>query len=289
MSKISMPQIFSVETVLGCNLRCVECAIGAKLVNRKYGMMSYETFDQIAQKIEPYCKMLYLHIWGEPLLNRDIIPMIKRASRFSRTNISTNANMLDKEYAEQLISSGVSEIIVSIDGISQEVYEQYRVKGDLNKALMGLTHLVARNIKTGNRVAISPQFIVFEHNKHEMAEFAAMCKSLNLVPSFKAPYLRKNSILKDSGIPGLVRDKSSDLLMRKKKMATCKDPQDVFTILLDGSVVPCCYDHNGDMIMGNILNDTVEEIWHSEKYNKFRNDMASGNIPDFCQNSCLQW
>lgn len=284
-----LPHIFSVETVLGCNLRCAECAIGAKLVQRKYGMMPFDVFAQIAKKIEPYCDLLYLHIWGEPLLNREILPMIELASRFTRTNISTNANMLDRDYAKQLINSGVSEVIVSIDGMSQAVYEHYRVRGDLQKAIAGLRHLVTCNIQAGNRVAISPQFIVFEHNKHEMAAFAEMCKSLNLVPSFKAPYLRKNSVLKDSGIPGLVRETAADEAARRKLMATCQDPRNVFTILLDGTVVPCCYDHNGDMAMGNILDSTVEEIWHSEKYNNFRDSIASGDIPDFCLTHCLQW
>lgn len=286
---MDMPQIFSIETVLGCNLRCVECAIGANLVERKYGVMSFETFSQIAQKVQSHCKLLYLHLWGEPLLNKDILPMIKLASAFSRTNISTNANMLDKDYAKKLINSGVSEIIVSIDGMSQDVYGRYRVRGDLKKAIMGLTHLATYNIKTGNKVAISPQFIVFEHNKHEMAEFATLCQSLGLVPSFKAPYLRKCSKLKDSGLPGLVRDVATDEAQRRKNMMHCNNPKNVFTILLDGTVVPCCYDHNGDVVMGNILTNTVEEIWHSERYNKFRNNMAAGNIPNFCMQNCLQW
>lgn len=282
-----MPTIFSVETVLGCNLRCVECAIGANLVNRKYGMMSYESFALIAKKIAPYCKMLYLHIWGEPMLNPDIIPMIKLASNFSRTNISTNANTLDKDHAKELITSGVSEIIVSIDGMSQNVYEQYRKKGNLNKAIMGLTYLASLNLQQGNKVNIIPQFIVFHHNKHEMPEFADLCKSLNLIPSFKAPYLRANSKLKSSGLPGLVRKIEPDKQKRLTNMSQCRDPHDVFTILLDGTVVPCCYDNNADMNMGNIFNNTVEEIWTSEKYNDFRKNLSIGNAPVFCQQNCL--
>jgi len=249
--------------------------------------MSLDDFSIIAEKIQSYCKLLYLHIWGEPLLNPHIIQMIKIASEFSKTNISTNAILLNKNLAADLINSGVSEIIVSIDGMSQNVYEHYRVKGNLQKAILGFTYLVNYNARHGNKVQIIPQFIVFKHNMHEMPAFSELCKSLKLKPSFKAPYLRKNSILKSSGIPQFERYIAKDPQTRYNNMATCRDPKDVFTILLDGSAVPCCYDHDGSIIFGNIFKQSVQEIWLSEKYMEFRNALESGCPPSFCQQNCL--
>lgn len=119
---MDFPHIFSIETVLGCNLHCIECAIGSNIISRKYGMMSFNQFNIIAEKMKKYCTYAYLHLWGEPMLNPDIIKIIEIASKFTRTNISTNANSIDKIKAKQLIHSGVSDIIVSIDGMTQNIY-----------------------------------------------------------------------------------------------------------------------------------------------------------------------
>ena len=129
-----MPTTFTVETILGCNLKCPECALGGGFIHRKMGWMRFDQFKIIARKIKPYCDYLYLHIWGEPLLNRDIFRIIAYASDFTKTNISTNGMLITPEIAEKLIQSGVTDIIVSIDGVSQGVYSRYRVGGRVENA-----------------------------------------------------------------------------------------------------------------------------------------------------------
>ncbi len=282
------PTLFSIETMLGCNLGCVECAIGAGLVRRKYGYMRFEQFAVIAEKIKPYCTYAYLHLWGEPMINPDIIPIIQLASTFTKTNISTNANILDESLAEKLICSGVTDIIVSIDGMSQRTYGIYRRRGNLSKALLGLTYLVKFNMLTGGKVNIISQFVVFDHNKHEMEKFYNFCKEIGLDPSFKAPYIRNNSYLQYSGIQQFERKICDDEEVRKKNMSTC-NVDDSFTILLDGSVVACCYDHNGKTSFSNIFFHSVEEIWNNEKYSAFRNNLKSRNTPSFCTADCLMF
>lgn len=280
------PGKFAIETVLGCNLRCVECAVGSELVQRKHGVMSYERYLAVMEKISAHASYIYLHRWGEPMLNPDIYAMIAHASRTCRTNISTNGVLMDDAAAKKLITSGVSEIIVSIDGMTQAVYEKYRRNGDVRKALSSLVHLVKYNRLYGDRVDISPQFIVFEHNRHQMREFSEMCGKLGLRPIFKAPYLRGTSRLKASGIPGLVRVKAERPQERRDAMKSC-GVDTVTNILLDGSVVPCCYDHNAEMTFGNIFRESLEDIWDKATYVAFRDAVVTGNAPLFCMKNCL--
>ncbi|MDR2819182.1 MAG: SPASM domain-containing protein [Desulfovibrio sp.] len=283
---MAMPSTFAVETVLGCNLRCRECAVGANLVKRKYGHMKFEQFRIIAEKIRPYCKYLYLHLWGEPMINPDILAMLRLASEFTKTNISTNANTLDDNLAKDLIRSGVSDIIVSIDGVTQRTYSTYRKRGDINKALLGLTRLVHHNIRYGNHTAIMPQFIVFDHNKHEMELFRDLCNTIGLNPVFKAPYIRRDSLLKDSGIEQYKRNISRNISIRRHNMKSC-NIHNSFVILLDGSTVPCCYDHNGDIVFGNIYTHNIDDICNTDQYINFINAVLNGNSPEFCINNCL--
>ena len=281
------PKTVIFETVLGCNLRCPECAVGGKIVKRKYGQMSLAQYHVLIEKVRPYVEYLYLHLWGEPMLNKDIFQMLRHASAFTKTNISTNANLLDARMARDLIESGVSDIIVSIDGITQDTYAIYRRRGQVGAALRGLAYLVNANRRHGNRVNINPQFIVFEHNVHEMEAFGKLCRELGLSPVFKAPYLRPDSQLRATGLRQYTRRVEPDPEARRQAMRQCPNARDVLTVLLDGQVVACCYDHNGLTNFGNLYTQSLEEIWESPGYKAFRQGVRDGSPGPFCQDQCL--
>lgn len=284
-----MPEIFTIETTLACDLRCPECAIGGGMIRRDKRMMSFEQFRIIADKIRPYARYVYLHMWGEPLLNPDIFRMISYTAQFARTNISTNGMSLTRDKAEALISSGISEVIVSIDGVSQEVYEQYRVGGDVRKTFESLEILAETNLRHGGRVAISPQFVVFRHNQQEMEEFSRRCTALGLQASFKAPYLRNGSRFSYSDFPEFHRPQFDDVALLRTAMRECQNPREVFTVLADGSVVICCHDYEGVTCFGNIFRQEVMEIWNSPEYAGLRRAVLEGRAPDFCVNNCMTW
>lgn len=287
--KNALPSIFSIEINVTCNLKCPECALGGNLITRKKDCLSFEEFKVIADKVRPFVKYMYIMIWGEPLLNKDLIAMIKYASKFTKTAISTNGMLLTHEKAEQLITSGLSELIVSIDGATQAVYEKYRVGGNLQKAFESLKILNNLNIKYGNKVRIIPQFIVFKHNQHEMDSFKKICNSIGLKSSFKSPYIHRGSIFLNSDLQEYTRKSYKDKSEVSKAMRECQDTRKVFTILLEGTVVACCYDYNGITNFGNIYKQEVLEIWNSQKYMNFRRVILQGNTPEFCLQNCLQY
>lgn len=281
------PTTFTLETVLGCNLRCPECAVGGGLVKRPYGQMSMEQYLTLAEKIRPHAQYVYLHLWGEPLLNKDIFSMVRHAGEFARTNISTNANLLDPAKARELIQSGVTDIIVSIDGVTQPVYETYRRRGDVSKAIRGLVLLAQFNARRASPAHITPQFIVFEHNLAEKDAFAQLCAEIGLAPSFKAPYLRPGSALKATGLPGLTRAVAQDPAARAQAMRACPNVRDVMTVHLDGRAVACCYDHNGATGFGNLYTQSLEDIWNAPAYRDFRCGVREGRPDPFCARECL--
>lgn len=283
------PTIFSVEVNVSCNLRCPECPFGAGLIEREKGALTIDEFKVIADKVRRYSRYMYIMIWGEPLLNKDILEMIKYASKFTKTSISTNAMLLDSGLAEDLVLSGLNELIVSVDGFTQEVYEKYRVGGNVDQVLTSLKLLSEINKKYGYRLNIKPQFIVFRHNQHEMDRFKRYCNSLALKPVFKAPYIQKGSNFESSNIRQYCRKTYKTKKHLSHEMLNCQDVRKVFTILLDGSVVACCYDYNGVTTFGNIFKQEVLDIWTSEKYVDFRRAVIGGKVPGFCLNNCLEY
>ena len=285
------PRIFSVETVLACDLRCPECAIGGDRIDgRKRAVHDFDTFKRIADKIRPHAQYVYLHVWGEPMLNQHIFDIIEHTSQFARTNISTNGNSLTEDKAARLIASGVSDIIVSIDGVSQEVYEKYRVGGDVKKAMRGLMWLQRERLRQRRPVTLMPQFIVFEHNEHERDAFASMCRAIGLEPSFKPAYIAlDDSTFKPATDPQMRLKRHASIGEQREAMKACGDPREVFTILSDGSVVVCCHDSNAKTTFGNIFEEDVMTIWNSPRYRKYRSDIITGNAPSFCVDNCLSY
>lgn len=284
-----IPNIFIIETNNICNLRCPECAVGTGQITREKGNLGFEKFKIIADKIKPYSKTTYLMIWGEPFLNKDLIKIINYASYFSKTIISTNGLLLTEGIATQLINSMLGTIIFSIDGTTQDVYQKYRVGGNLLTVMESLTMLNEMNNKYGNKINIIPQFIVFEHNQHQIGEFKKICHLLNLRPSLKAPYISKNSLLSVSDISKYSRKTSGTCVELQNMMRNCPDMRTACTILLDGTVVPCCYDYNGVNRFGNIYDQSVFEIWNSQKFLEFRKDVLGGNANSFCLNNCRMY
>lgn len=286
---IKRPTIFMVETVLGCNLHCPECAIGGDLISRPKGVLSFENFKIIADKIAPYAKYVYLFIWGEPLLNKDIFSMIEYTSRFARTSISTNGMLVTEEIADKLVAAGVSDIIVSIDGTTQEIYEQYRVGGELEKALAALTYINNAKMKLHSKVHIHPQFCVFKHNQHQMNEFEKICNAINLKPEFKAPYIRANSQYENSDIAKYTRESFTNKDDYEKVLSKCTAFNDALTINLDGSVVICCYDSSQQLVLGNIYDSNVKKIYNNAQYTAIRNNAKEASPPEFCIKNCLAY
>lgn len=275
-----VPSTFSIEVVLGCNLKCPECKIGNGTITRKKGSMSFDQYKIIADKIRPYAKYVYLHIWGEPLLNRDIIKIIEYTAEFSKTNISTNGQLITESVARDLVNSGLTDIIVSIDGTTQYIYEQYRVGGSLSKAMSALKLLQKEKQDSNSSIRIIPQFVVFRHNEHQIDSFKTECRNLGLKPSFKAPYLTKGSGIERSTISKYWR-KTGDMYK------DCRDVTEVMSVFLDGTVVPCYYDVQGEHIFGNLFIQDVLDIWNSPECSAFRYGVYSGKGHTFCNENCL--
>ena len=118
--------------------------------------------------------MVELYNWGEPLLNKDLEEMIalshtKGVSTFISTNLSLRPPVFDAARAERLVASGLSILGCSIDGATQEVYEKYRVRGDLQVVLDNVRLVADAKRKLGSS---TPQLVweyhVFPHNRHEV-------------------------------------------------------------------------------------------------------------------------
>lgn len=282
------PQVAMIETVLGCNLRCPACYIGRGVISRRNRMMTLDEFKVISDKLRPHVNWIMMQNWGEPLLNPAIVEMVRIASTYAGVDMSTNGQLMTRELARGLIEGGISQVIISVDGATQEVYEAYRRGGTLEKAVDAIRFLLeARGgAKTPN---IEFQCVVTKMNQDHLPAVRALAASLDGVTyREKLLYVHDNAMANE-----LLPDKEEyqrfdprrDSATRLKP-CTCTAPMDCATILVDGSVVPCCYDYDGKVTFGNLLADDLETVWHGEAIQAFRRKLAAGEMDPFCVPIC---
>lgn len=284
-----IPTVYYIETVLACNLACPECVIGRDAVTRIKKILKLDQFKIISDKIKPYANLVYLHKWGEPMMNKNIFTMISMVNEYAHPHISTNGMLLDKNKCDELIKSGVGTVIVSIDGLTQNVYQKYRVGGKVEKVLENIRYLNEANIKYGNHVALLPQFIVFEHNYHEVEAFKKFCEDNKLKAIFKKPYIRFGD-MKESDDNKYQRIKYKTPLEHYDAIATCPHLDAIMTITADGRLLVCPQDYNNDLFIGNILDEgsTIKKLWDRDDYKQFRKLAIQKKCPpDLCIKRCM--
>ena len=106
-------------------------------------MLQKDFFQQTIDDITPELLYLIFYFQGEPYLNPHFLEMVQYANKKGiYTATSSNAHYLTDENARKTVESGLDRLIISIDGTTQDVYQQYRVGGKLNKVIEGARNIV---------------------------------------------------------------------------------------------------------------------------------------------------
>ncbi len=95
-----------------------------------------------------------------------------------KTVVSTNGHFLTAENSEKLAMSGLSKLIVSLDGMDQEVYSEYRQNGDLGKVIEGIKNVAKARDRFHSAMKLELQFLVSRHNEHQIAEAERFAKEM---------------------------------------------------------------------------------------------------------------
>jgi len=172
------PISISLEPTTSCNLRCPECPSGLRAFSRPIGMLETELNKNIIDQLHKELTYITYYFQGEPYLNKDFTDMVGYASRHNiYTATSTNAHYLTDANCKKTIESGLSRLIISIDGVKQESYGKYRIGGNLDKVIDGTKNMVKWKKATGSKTPfIIWQFIVFGHNEGEIEEIRQLPK-----------------------------------------------------------------------------------------------------------------
>ncbi len=290
---LGLPYAVSIEPTTACNLGCPECPSGLKKFSRATGKLSLGDNQKILDQLGSNVFYINYYFQGEPFLNPDFLGLIQEAkSRKIYTSTSTNAHFIDQKMAEEIVQSGLNRLIISIDGTTQDTYENYRVNGKLDKVLEATRFMVEAKKKLKSHTPhLIFQFLVVRQNEHQIQEVFDLAKEyqvdeVRLKSAQVYDYQFGNSLLPENEkYSRYVQKKDGTYKLKAETGDYCWRMWSSCVFTWNGAVVPCCFDKDAEHQLGNVRNESFKSIWKSSQYKQFREQILTGrNQIDICKN-----
>lgn len=246
-----------IEITNYCNMNCKFCP----KTNRRLQYMEIENFKNIITKIKDYTNTIYLHVKGEPLLHVNLKEILEIAKQSNLdVVITTNGTMLKEKQEILENAKSIRQINISVHSFEQNIKKQNNYLDDVLNSV--------KNITDKNDIYISYRFwnIQNEDITKNEEQIQQICKSYN-IESYDE--LKTNNYLKLKEKHYINIDNVFEWPNLNNKECSeygyCYGLIDQLAILVDGTVVPCCLDQDGIINLGNILEESLEDILNKEK------------------------
>lgn len=241
-----------VEITNQCNRNCSFCPG----TSRQPGMMTMDAFGQVLQKLQGITQMLYFHLMGEPLTHPDLPEMIRAAKAEGfRSGITTNGTLLARR-GKAMVEAGVYKVNISIHSFEQGAVEEY-------------TRYIDECLDFADYASRNGVLVVLRLWNQGSDDGRNDETLLRMARRFPQPWKEgpRGTRLQDRlYLEYGSRFRWPDLQEENMgQQVFCYGLRDHFGILYDGTVVPCCLDHNGDIPLGSIFQQDIREILSSSR------------------------
>lgn len=256
------PKIVYIEPTNACNCNCSICP--RQNMRREIGMMKMLTFTTIVDEVAPWRPELRLFNFGEPLMHPGLGEMIRYAKlRGLAANFQTNGVLLDDNRSIALLESGVTYVGVSVNGLTESEYESIRPGCRLDDIRENVRHLreTAARMGISVHIHINAQILADESNSRrgDMERYIRYWEGIPDTLSVSGISLFDNIAVMKTGISSKISQ--SSLPRKDQANIVCTEPFDRLVIKWDGRITPCCADYDARLVLGQIGNQTLEEVW----------------------------
>jgi len=316
------PSILNMGIISRCNLSCKMCpkhsSFSKKDINKPVmdEILVEKIIDQL-RDFSPKLKQIEFQDYGEPFLYKDIFLIANRIANILPDciiHMNTNGNLLNEELIDKIINSKIHSIAFSLDAGKESTYKKIRIGGDFSKVISNIKLLVSRReFYKFKKPYIVTNFVIMRSNLHELSDYINLSESLNVDGiGFIFPFglfeSDKNEVLKtlfeeENEYSKQYSKIKSELEKSNKYYLPNFSPKLCMTdcshggkcsLYIDtiGDVYPCCVlaikgqeKGSGYDAMGNIKNQSLQEIGESEKFVLFREKFYRGKYPhEICKN-----
>lgn len=264
-----------IEITNQCNLNCAFCP-GTRREERRMSVAEFRTIAQKLQGIVPY---LYLHVMGEPLLHEHLEECLEIAAALGfRVCLTTNGTLLRERGAPLLAHRALHKVSVSLHsmegngvkalhGYLEQVWQfaEQAAQEDVITALR-LWNIGGQDTRNGDILA----FLAEKLGTDPLSHPNPRAGSWRLAPKL---YLEQAE-----------RFEWPDLTHEETGVRFCLGLREQIAVLCDGTVVPCCLDHEGDVPLGNLLTEELADILAAPRARAFYDGFSCGKpSEDLCR------
>lgn len=270
------PKVIEIQFHNKCNSNCLICPY--KDMNYNYDNMSNELFLKFLNEIdEKRLVRLIPYLNNEPFLDAnflDKLEIIRERFKKIEIEISSNVSVIKEVDLKRLVKLDITELRLSVFGYTENTYR---------KMMPGLNHditfeklkIISKYMKNTKTIVSVVMIDNDEIPEIEFKQMKDLCKKLHFNFERWGFLDRSNN----------VKYKSNNVF--NKNVCTCEQnrPIERMHILSDGRVIFCCQDWSHSLVVGNIKNNTIDEIWNSDIYNDVREALydKSKTSPMICQ------
>lgn len=286
------PSVLSVEPSSICNLKCPQCPTGIGTLERPQGEMDFELFKAVIDDTAKYLTNLQLFFQGEPFLNKNLFDMIQYAGKKNiYTLTSTNGHFLNEDNIGKLLDSRLNAIVIGLDGVTPEVYMNYRKNGAFDKVIEGIRLLISKRSELGlNRPKVYIQFIVMKQNETQVEQVRSLGAELKvdetLIKTAQVyPGTNPDDFIPENPEFSRYKKEDGNLVLNYDIPDKCKRIWTTAVMTWDGRLAACCFDKDADNSFGSWTGGPFLNIWRSKKGIDFRRQILKNRkqIP-ICSN-----
>ena len=252
-----------------CNLKCKFCPE----TNRNKEFMSLEKFEEIISKIHKYTNLVCLHVKGEPLLHNELEAILKVLEKYNlKTNITTNGTLIKKKLEIIKNSKAVRQINFSIHSITQNEKFDKQYLQDIFESTEELENIIISyrlwNLQSIKANDINDNIIKEIEDYYNIQNLKQQLLQNEFVKLKENVFINQDIEFEWPNINNKVMIEKGRCLALKEQIA----------ILVDGTVVPCCLDNNGDIALGNIFEGTLDDILNKNESLTIKKNFQNGII-----------
>lgn len=290
------PYTLFVDLSSACNLKCPVCLTGQGEMIPRENRMSVDNYKSIVEPLKDYLYLVFLYNWAEPFLNKDAYEIIE-FNHLSNMGSVISSNLSLKIDADSMVDSGLEYLIVSVDGLTQDVYEEYRINGKVELVIANIEKIVqAKRKKKSRSPFIEWQTLVTRKNEHQLKEIEAFAYELG-VDAVRFEHMNFYAVTNQSEVENVEKEwlstdeefrtfESDRIRIRDNaRRKPCYWLWRSAIVYPNGGVNPCCLFDTQDW--GNALDEPFLKTWNNEKYQAARNlSRGSGASPSqtICDN-----
>ncbi len=279
------PKYFLIEPINMCNARCIMC--GIDFDKKVTAVLPDELLDKIAGELENYqdhVEKVMLYLDCEPLMDRNLHLKIARLKRsgVSRVNIATNASILTQTRSRAIIEAGLDEIYISIDSLDKATFEAIRLRLNFDKVYKNTVDFIKLRDELNPNLVVRMQMIQQESNYHEADAFTEHWSKL-LKPTDQIAVQKAHNWANAIDVMKFGDEETANNI-------PCIALWGTLCIHANGDVGLCCMDTTSSILLGNVNNESIADIWSGKPMQEIREKHLDGRRHEIeiC-NGCTLW